>query len=332
MSWFKTSFLNSSQLPLVIEPTYKNLGLQECLDNIKQDNSLLKKHLLTNGGLLFRGFPINSANDFTLFIKALDTGKFLDYVGGDSPRIKVSEGVYTSTEAPPSIKIPLHNELSYVKNSPSHIFFYCEIPPKEKGETIIADARKVFASIDKDVKEKFIQKNLRYTSCYYPKDALMKKINRFHKSWIDVFETENKTEVEKKCQENEFNYVWLKNDWLELSQIRPAITKHPLTHETVWFNQAHIFDFNPKFLGWLKYLGTKLLYCLPHTKLHEIHYADGSNIDRKDIYHIMDKLDENTIYFPWQKGDVLVLDNVLAMHGRAPFSGKRRVLVSMTGS
>ncbi len=34
--------------------------------------------------------------------------------------------------------------------------------------------------------------------------------------------------------------------------------------------------------------------------------------------------------FEWRAGDLLVVDNVLAAHGRMPFSGARRVLLAMT--
>ncbi len=44
----------------------------------------------------------------------------------------------------------------------------------------------------------------------------------------------------------------------------------------------------------------------------------------------MDTLDRNTVAFPWQRGDMLMLDNVLAMHGRATFAGRRRILAAMT--
>jgi hypothetical protein len=35
--------------------------------------------------------------------------------------------------------------------------------------------------------------------------------------------------------------------------------------------------------------------------------------------------------FNWQRGDVMVVDNVLATHGREPFTGERRILVAMSG-
>jgi hypothetical protein len=243
----------------------------------------------------------------------------------------VFEGVYTSTEAPPSIKLPLHNELSYVKNYPQYIYFFCETPPVANGETIISDARKIYQAIDDDVKGRFIEKGLRYISRYPAKDDLMHRLVKSHKSWVNVFETEDKEEVERKCRENDILFKWNRGNWLEISQVRPAAIAHPQTQENVWFNQAHHFDFNPKFLGLWRYLGAKAFYWRKHTLLHDVLFADNTKIPRRDLYHIFDVLDENTVYFPWQKGDVLILDNILAMHGRATFTGKRRILTAMTG-
>jgi hypothetical protein len=35
------------------------------------------------------------------------------------------------------------------------------------------------------------------------------------------------------------------------------------------------------------------------------------------------------VIFPWQRGDILMLDNMLASHGREPFAGPRKVIVAM---
>jgi alpha-ketoglutarate-dependent taurine dioxygenase len=334
MKKFKTHFLNDHQLPLVIEPTNPQTKLQDLLEILSTENSYLKDNLLKYGGLLLRNFPVQNADDFADVIEHMNTGRSLDYIGGDSPRNKIKRGIYTSTEAPPDIKIPLHNELSFVKKHPTHIYFFCEQPAPKGGATILGDARKILKSVDESVKAKFNQKGLKYVSCYFHQSALMDLVNKWqnaHKSWTQVFETNCKEDVEKKCRENEFGYKWNVNDWLQINQIRPATMNHPHTQESVWFNQVHLYDFNPKLLGWWRYVGAKLFYFQKHTRLHEVFYADGSRIDREDIYHILDVLDANTIEFPWQKGDVMILDNVLAMHGRAVFEGKRRVLAAMTG-
>lgn len=334
MKEITTRFITKGKLPLVIEPTNKNMKLQDLLELIKGENKYFKQNMLTHGGLLFRGFPINHENDFTALMKSLGLGEFMDYIGGDSPRTKVSEGVYTSTEAPPSIKIPLHNELSFVKNYPRHICFYCVQPSITGGETILGDSRKIYQAIDKDVMKRFVEKNLKYVSAYYYKSQLMEMLNklqRSHKSWLQVFETENKKEVERMCRENDFELKWNKHDWLQIAQTRPAVIAHPETRENVWFNQVHLYDFNPRLLGWWRYVGAKIFYCRKYTRLHDVFFADNTRIPRDDLYHIMDTLDANTVAFPWKKGDVVVLDNILSMHGRSTFSGRRRILTSMCG-
>lgn len=327
----KTKFITSAELPLVVEPADKNIQFPDFLNLLKSENEFLKKNLLKYGGLLFRNFPVGDAKEFAAVIKGLQTGSFINYIGGDSPRNIVFEGVYTSTEAPPSIKLPLHNELSYVKHYPQYIYFFCETPPVANGETIISDARRIYQAIDDDVKGRFIEKGLRYISRYPAKSDLMHKLVKSHKSWVNVFETEDKRDVERKCRENDISFKWNANDWLEISQVRPASIAHPQTQENVWFNQAHHFDFNPRFLGLWRYIGAKAFYCRKHTLLHDVLFADNTKIARRDLYHIFDVLDQNTVYFPWQKGDVLVLDNILAMHGRETFTGKRRILTAMTG-
>ena len=333
MKGLRERWINAEKMPLVIEPS-ESMPLKQALELISSQKEILAKKLLESGGLLFRNFPITNESEFSEFIKTIDNGKFLDYIGGDSPRNKVLDGVYTSTEAPPSVKIPLHNELSFVKNYPKKIYFYCHIAPQEKGETTIADARKVYSAIDGHIRKEFIRKGLKYTSNYFYKSPVMdllNKVQRSHKSWTDVFETDQPEIVEQKCHENEFEFKWEQNQWLQISQKRPAVITHPTTKENVWFNQAHLYDFNPKLLGWWRYIGAKLFYFRKYTRLHEIAYADGTAIPRGDLYHILETLESNTIYFPWQKGDVLMLDNVLAMHGRATFTGKRRIFAAMTG-
>jgi len=319
--------------PVFISSTCKNATKQDLSDIIEDHKNLFHELLLKHGALVFRNFAINNATDFSDIIESLELGNFVNYVGGDSPRDKVKDKVYTSTEAPANLHIPLHQELSFIKNHPKHIYFYCEVEPEVGGATIIGDARRVLKSIHPSVKEQFQQKGLTYVSHYFHQSKLMELVNRIqrsHKSWPEVFETYSKQDVEKMCLTNEFDWQWLKHDWLEIQQTRPATLSHPSTQEDVWFNQAHLYDFNPKLLGWKRYLAAKLFYMRKSMRLHEIMFADKSLIPRQSLYHVLDVLNQSTVSFPWKRGDVMVLDNILSMHGRAPFSGKRRILTALT--
>jgi alpha-ketoglutarate-dependent taurine dioxygenase len=332
MEAVNTKFINQHKLPLVFEPG-GSFTFSDFLSYIRANKEMIEKKLLVFGGILFRGFPIEGADGFNAVIDALGLGKPISYVGGDTPRDKVKGKVYTSTEAPPSLMIPLHNEMSFVKYYPRHVYFYCDIPPQAGGETSIADARSIYKAIDERIKTRFVQNGLKYISNFYGKSVVLDTINRFtraHKTWMDAFETHNKAEVELKCRENEFGYKWTKKDWLQVIYNTPSIIAHPQTGERVWFNQAHLYDYNPRLLGFWNWLGTKLLYVQKDTVMHKIYYGDGSTVPRKDLYHVMDVLEKETIRFPWQKRDLMVLDNVLAMHGRAPYVGKRKILAAMT--
>lgn len=333
MDSLKTSFLNDAELPLVIEPAKQPFSMDDLIEQIKENKDQLKAKLLKHGGLLFRSFPVEKVDDFIRVVEALNLGKFVDYIGGGSPRNKVKGHVYTSTEAPPAIQIHLHNEMSFADNYPNHIYFYCETPSPEGGETFIGDSRKIFREVNPALKERFAKKGLKYISRYYYKSQVMdliNKIQRGHKTWIDVFETDKKEEVEHKCTANNIGYKWNVHDWLEISRLRPPFIKHPKTGEDVWFNQVHLFDYNPRFLGWWRYAAMRMFYFRKHMLVDEIRFADDSKMPRSDIYHVLDVLDKNALYFPWKKGDIMVLDNILTMHGRAPFKGKRRVLTAMT--
>ncbi|KTD24291.1 pyoverdine biosynthesis regulatory gene SyrP-like protein [Legionella lansingensis] len=310
----------------------KNLNSHDWKQRLAIYKAQFKQQLLKRGALVFRDFSIDSTENFSDFIKTMDLGSFVNYIGGDSPRDKVTNEIYTSTEAPPSIYIPPHQELSYLKTYPKYISFYCEIEPQIQGETVIADARKVYQRLDSNVIKHFQEKGLTYISHYYQQSKFMDVINYFansHKSWVDVFETDKKEEVEAFCQSNEIRWKWLRSNWIEIRHTRPATLEHPITKETVWFNQAHLYDFNPRLLGLVNFLAMKFIYFRRLTRLHEVTFADGSIIPREDLYHILDVLRKNTVSLPWKKGDVMILDNILTMHGRATFKGKRRILTAL---
>ncbi len=59
------------------------------------------------------------------------------------------------------------------------------------------------------------------------------------------------------------------------------------------------------------------------------YFGDGSPIPDADLDAVRAAYAAETIAFPWQAGDILVLDNVLAAHGRRPFQGTRKIVVGM---
>jgi hypothetical protein len=55
----------------------------------------------------------------------------------------------------------------------------------------------------------------------------------------------------------------------------------------------------------------------------------GSYLPAAAIEDAVRVMQEVCVAFPWQRGDVLLLDNRTVMHSRQPFEGPRRVLASL---
>jgi alpha-ketoglutarate-dependent taurine dioxygenase len=58
-------------------------------------------------------------------------------------------------------------------------------------------------------------------------------------------------------------------------------------------------------------------------------YGDGAAIEPTVMDEIRDAYDNETVKFDWERGTLLLVDNMLVAHGREPFTGDRKVLVAM---
>src|ERR1041384_7856600 len=154
-----TSYLHpASALPLVIQPAVKGLNPVGWAASMRQ---WIEEQVMVHGGLLFRHFNINTANDFEALIRVMG-GDLLEYRERSSPRSEVGDHVYTSTDYPAEHSIFLHNENSYQQTWPLRIFFCCLTPAERGGETPIADCRRVFARIDPKIGQRFMEKKVMY--------------------------------------------------------------------------------------------------------------------------------------------------------------------------
>ncbi len=105
-----------------------------------------------------------------------------------------------------------------------------------------------------------------------------------------------------------------------------AVATHPQTGERVWFNQAHLFHVSTLPPD----IRQALVSVLGEENLpRQAYYGDGSPIAAADLDAIRAAYWQETVVFPWQQGDILLLDNMLTAHGRRPFAGSRQVVVGI---
>ena len=60
-----------------------------------------------------------------------------------------------------------------------------------------------------------------------------------------------------------------------------------------------------------------------------IRFGDDSELPDAAMARASELGDELSVDLDWRPGDIALVDNFLVMHGRRPFSGKRRVLASL---
>ncbi|MGZ4371445.1 MAG: TauD/TfdA family dioxygenase [Gaiellaceae bacterium] len=318
--------------PVIIRPAAGSGSVEALAELLDRDRVQLHELLLRHGALLFRGFGASSAQDLSRVFAAAGE-RSMPYVGGISPRTQVGQDVYTSTELPPGVRIGLHNELAYLAVQPRHLWFACLVPASDGGETTLADGRAIFADLDPTVRQRFLDRGVRYTSTFHGQSAWFSLVERWQKvtkSWMEAFETSDRQVVAVSCRALGAAARWLPSGRLVIETERPAVVEHPETGETVWFNSAHLFRLSPRGIGWLRYLLSRLFFVKRSTRTHDAHFADGGEIDVATLDHLFDVLDAHTVAVRWERGDVLWVDNVRCMHGRNPFHGQRRVLAAMT--
>jgi alpha-ketoglutarate-dependent taurine dioxygenase len=310
----RSSFLDAERmLPLVIEPNVESVRLHAWASN---NMEFIESKLLEHGGILFRGFDVRDQEDFSQFLNSIPV-QLMHYMEGATPRLQLGDKVYTSTEYPADQSIALHNELNYVITWPMKIFFFCVTPAREGGETPIADVRRVYRRIDPKIIERFTQKGWMLVRNFGDGLSL---------PWQVSFRMTDRSELETYCKASQIECEWKDENRVRTRQVRPAVRKHPGTGEMVWFNHTafwHVSSLKPEVRDlFLKQFRQE---DLPYNT----YYGDGTDIETSVIEEINEAYKEETVKFIWEKGDLLMLDNMITAHGRNPYSGDRVILASM---
>ena len=168
--------------PLLIQSTS---GIVDLAELVSAHSGEVTERLIEHGALVFRGFAHGEPNYFENFVQALACPR-MDYVYGSTPRTRVGDRIFTATEYPPSLEIPLHSECSYQREWPLKIAFCCVEPAATGGYTPLADLRRVGAILGEAMLDEFQDRGVRYVRNYQPYIDV---------SWQTVFQTKDRDAV-----------------------------------------------------------------------------------------------------------------------------------------
>jgi alpha-ketoglutarate-dependent taurine dioxygenase len=294
-------------------------SLKDLTEWIGSRRDELTRQSAESGAVLFRGFPLSTAEDLDKFIAAFDYVNFR-YKDSLSNAIRVNrtERVFTANEAPPEAEINLHHEMAQTPIYPSRLFFFCEAAPDEGGATPLVRSDRLWERITSerpDFARDCEAKGLQYSHVMPAESDLKSSMGR---TWQSTFGAENRDQAEKRLARLEYTWQWHEDGSLQVTTpVLPAVRNLGSGRKS-FFNQLLA-----AFLGWKD---------SRNRPEDAIRFGDGSRLDRDAVMHAAQIADELTFEMNWQLGDAVLLDNYVVMHGRRPFRGTRKVLASLVAA
>lgn len=302
-----------SSFPLLVQPITPDVQPAEWMAS---ERERLDGLLLERGALLFRGFPIRTLEDFERFARAFSDRLYEQY--GDLPRKAMTMAVYESTAYPADRWILFHNESSHLASWPSRIWFFCVEAARQGGETPIADCRRLCRVIDSSIIERVRALGFQYVRNF---------VDKLDVSWQQFFHTTDRAIVEQQCRETGTSFEWLGDGGLRTVRRARGITTHPRTGEELFFAQVQLH--HPSCLDPAVRESIAAVYGAEQFP-RDVRFGDGSVIDDDTMRRIGEAYEQSSFAFPWQAGDVLLLDNMLMAHARRPFVGPRSCAVVLS--
>jgi alpha-ketoglutarate-dependent taurine dioxygenase len=281
--------------------------------------ALFREH----GALLFRGFGA-SREEFLAFTEGYSRD-FSRYQGGffrDRQPVGGNDTLLTVTGSQEGFAIPLHGEMYYTARQPRLLWFYCERPAAQGGETTLADGEEVFAALSPRAQDLFTGTRISYRR-HLP-DGL----------WQQAFQTTDLAEVERYCREHDTRMT------------HDPTTGGVSTEHLAWAVIPGRGDRRDTFINNVVSLYLGELSLKRGTAAETIRGLSGGSLSGPSfpivvrmeggapvpgavIKEILAINQRCAVALPWSAGDVVMVDNTRVLHGRLAYSGERNVYVRL---
>jgi len=312
-------------LPLFIEPLAAPLARDEvyAVDWFERHRPLLDHLTTAAGAIVLRGFAIPTTSAFNRLVSsyaAPDTG----YAAGATPRGQIEGRVFEATRAPPDIRIGLHQEMAYLPQHPARLAFWCATPSATGGETPIVDMRRFDTLVRPGFRAAVKAKGVLYERNFRaPESTGDAYTDAVYRPWTEAMGTDDPRAAEAACHAMGLECEW-HGGTLTVIYRASGFIAHPATGAELWFNQIATLSPDRR-----RQPAARLNSRFIDRPLYRTCFGDGSEFDVDDIEGIIALLEELEVAFPWQRGDVMFIDNIHTAHGRHPFTGARDIQVAL---
>lgn len=302
------------------------LGLDEAIAWARAHRSEINDLVLRYGAVVLRNFPTSTAEDFSRFLQIFPT-YLRGYRGGAGTRAKLAPGVMEATQLAADLRILMHSEMAYATQYPPRLAFFCRKPAEAGGETPIADMRKFMRLLPRELDAYLEANGSRVVRNCAPAGSPEARVEDHidNRGWDQAFETDDRTEVESICRDLGTQPIWHDDGSLTLVTDMDVFTTHPMTGERFYRSYIHT---QAAFEGAERRELTEALRSKQKMPSQQL-TRKGEPFPAERAAQINALFDAATVAWPWQAGDIMILDNLAVAHGRAPYRGEREVQVGM---
>jgi hypothetical protein len=191
-----------------------------------------------------------------------------------------------------------HSEQANSPFRPDAIWFCCDTPAEQGGETLVWDGIRLWEKLSHQLQQLFRSKRLRFFQCYTP-----------DKWKLFLGEGSSLADVERTLSGVEgVSYYVSPNQSIYLEYVCSAVVKTRFGRQEAFANS--------------------LLSERKNTLGDLMTFDDGTPIPEEVISEILDAMQELTQEINWQPGDLAFIDNSRFVHGRNAYTDKRRLIYS----
>lgn len=318
--------------------------LPSLVDWVQAHHDELDRALLDHGAVMLRGADAGTPERFEKVALALSPRLGSEYLG-TSPRDALTTHVHEASGLPGYYPIPAHCEMSFLAHPPDRLMFGCVVAPRRFGETPLVDMQRVAEDVHEDVAGPMRERGLRVIRNYCPPGQSGGPLQL--KAWDAMFGTTDRDVVRAKAAAEDLEPVFGDDGSLRLLSTQAPTKPHPVTGRPVWFNHLVVFhtssgaDEYRKIAGLRPSPRTLVLRAYaslivdraarrvpPEQRPMHVTYGDGAEIPDAHVAHVRDVIWDHMVAIPWQRGDVVWIDNHRVAHGRLPYAGPRRIVVA----
>jgi len=292
------------------------------VEYFRQNKEKIRADLLKYGAIWFRGFDLmKSVQGYREMHEAMGFDPCLDPLHSSGLRKFASErdALYeeVNKESLRGHYIGLHCE-STAKRTAAYAAFVCFQKATEGGgRFFVADGAAILAELDSKLLQKLYDRKIRISvSNLDVPEGTPAILKEGFKSLVDAavapkFDMDLEMIYEADGKPGRLQAV---------ETAESPINKHPVTGLPVWFNNAH---------NHARKLRDRRPCGVPEVGMTEVFYADTMEpLSLEDCNEIKRASEKHITSIPMSPGDVLLVDNYRALHGRDVFKGDRFHAVS----